>query len=77
LQEAVLRFASTGCKVRIADPHDLFLLAPDSVLLRSTDVDAATRMMGRLLIREVRGTLQGMYRCGKAVLKLSTCRLSM
>jgi hypothetical protein len=54
LQEAVLRFAKTGQKVsRIADPHNLFLLGPDSVLLHSTDVAAAASVMGKLLISEV------------------------
>jgi hypothetical protein len=50
----VLRFANSGVKVsRIADPHDLFLLGPDSVLLRGTDVAAAASMTGKLLISEV------------------------
>jgi hypothetical protein len=55
LQEAVLGFAKSGHKVsRIANLHDLFLLGPDSVLLRSTDVAAAASVMGKLLISEVR-----------------------
>jgi hypothetical protein len=55
LQDAVLRFATTGRKVsRIADWRDLFLLGPDSILLRSTDGTAAASMMSSMLISEER-----------------------
>lgn len=51
----MLKFANTGEKVsRIADPHELFLLGPDSILLRRDDVASITGVLGNMLISEVR-----------------------
>ncbi|KAF6257247.1 hypothetical protein COO60DRAFT_1640083 [Scenedesmus sp. NREL 46B-D3] len=52
VKEAVLRFANTGQKVSsIADPHELFLLGPDTFLLRSADIASMSGMLGNMLIR--------------------------